>query len=82
MTPRVQYHASVTVHSDVQSHTVEVLIDDVAHNLSLDFGEGLVSGVDIGARVAGTGSGGVPEEVVVAVAVDAGTDEAEGVGVG
>lgn len=55
---------------------MEVLMNDVSDDASFDFGEGLASSVNVRARSVAR-SDRVPEEVVVAVAVDARTEGAQ-----
>lgn len=81
MAPWTEYHASIAVHCEVQSYSVQVLIHDVSNNSGFDFGEGSATSVLVGARVV-AGADGVPEEVIISIAVDSRTSYALSVLVG
>lgn len=69
MSPRVQNHASETVHGDVQRHPAKILQNDVSHNSGFDFRESLSASVVISTRV-DADTNCVPSEVIVAVSIN------------
>lgn len=81
MSPWVQDHAPKTMHCNVQSNTGQMLIQYIPDDSGFDFREGAVSSVDVGASTI-AGTDGVPDEIVVTVAVNSWAHTTAGMSVG
>lgn len=76
MSPRVQDHASVTVHGEVKGHAVKVLLDDITNDSGFNFGESTAASECIGAGIV-AGADGIESKVVVPITVNSWAEVAE-----